>query len=344
MWSNDPHLPAGMTARRDLWGNHSFEVRVPADEAGRVPLACPVDPDHVFKADVGRQALSGGATDEGMWCPYCGHHSPDAWDFMPDQKKIALAAAEAWAEQKVHDDVDRALRDAFGARSRSSRNRYLSMEVRYKPGSRPPVRTLPTYVIEETRRTVTCNRCAANHAVYGISAYCPNCGELGALQKFAESLSSHRQTLAALKELPTEQYKILQAAGAIDHAFIETVKDGLGSLEAYLRHEYTANTEATLHPKSQTVFQRLPEVATLYRENLGLDLVALTGEAEWKRLTVYSAIRHVLTHNQGVIDAKFLERVPDWPQRLGQRVVVTSANAYDLLGILETLVRALETD
>lgn len=342
MWSEDRHLPAGMTARRDVWGNYSFEVKVPADDDGRVPLACPVDRDHVFKASVRAQVLDGAFTDQGMWCPYCGHHSLDVWDFMPEQKKIAVAAAEAWAEQKVHDDLDRMLRSAFGPRTRLQSNGLFSIEVRYESGSRPPVRALPTYVVEETRRTVTCTRCTTTHAVYGISAYCPNCGELDPLQKFAESLSSHRQILAALEDLPREHYKTLQAAGAIDHAHIETVKDGLGSLEAYLKQHYTANTDAAVHPKTPTTFQRLPDVAELYSVNLNRDLVALTGEANWKRLTVYSAIRHVLTHNQGVIDDKFLERVPDWRQGLGRRIVVTSADANELLSILEGLAGALE--
>jgi hypothetical protein len=50
---------------------------------------------------------------------------------------------------------------------------FISVELNYKPGSKPPIR----YPYEEElRRDVTCSRCALEHAVFGLATWCPNCG------------------------------------------------------------------------------------------------------------------------------------------------------------------------
>lgn len=88
-----------------------------------------------------------------------------------------------------------------------------------------------------------------------------------------------------------------------------------------------------------SVFQRLDEAAELYRDHLGVDLPALVGPTRWNRLLRFAAIRHVLVHNAGIADAKFLTSYPDWPRPVGQRIHVTKDDAD---GILEVLMRLAE--
>ena len=57
-----------------------------------------------------------------------------------------------------------------------------------------------------------------------------------------------------------------------------------------------------------------------------------------------SAMRHVLTHNGGVVDVKFLEQVPDWPQAMGQRLHVSEKDASEFLLILRELASVLRPD
>ena len=70
------------------------------------------------------------------------------------------------------------------------------------------------------------------------------------------------------------------------------------------------------------MFQRLDEAAGLYTAHLAVDLRDLVGQKAWRDLLRIAAMRHVLTHNGGVVDVKFLEQVPDWPQAMGQRLHV----------------------
>jgi hypothetical protein len=49
----------------------------------------------------------------------------------------------------------------------------------------------------------------------------------------------------------------------------------------------------------------------------------------------------VLTHNGGLVDQKFLDRVPGSGLTLGQRLVVRRPDAAQALDDLDTVVRAL---
>jgi hypothetical protein len=72
-----------------------------------------------------------------------------------------------------------------------------------------------------------------------------------------------------------------------------------------------------------------------------VDLEAAVGPQVWAALLQAAAIRHVLTHNAGVIDAKFLTRVTGWPQRRGERLQVRRANADRFLDVLAQFADAV---
>lgn len=88
------------------------------------------------------------------------------------------------------------------------------------------------------------------------------------------------------------------------------------------------------------VFQRLDDAAELYRTHLDIDLPVLLGTAGWDDLKQVAAMRHVLVHNAGVVDAKFLDRLPDWPQRAGQRIQIKQSDADQFIALLERAATA----
>jgi hypothetical protein len=94
-------------------------------------------------------------------------------------------------------------------------------------------------------------------------------------------------------------------------------------------------------PPATTTFQRLQDTNEHYQQHLGVDLEAAVGAQVWAALLQAAAIRHVLTHNAGVIDAKFLTRVTGWPQRQGERLQVRRADADRFLDVLEQFAAAV---
>lgn len=44
----------------------------------------------------------------------------------------------------------------------------------------------------------------------------------------------------------------------------------------------------------------------------------------------------MLIHNNGVVDDKFLQRLPNWPQTLGQRITIRKQDSVAFLDALTT--------
>jgi hypothetical protein len=339
-------LPDGVhLARRDRSG-FRLGVAMPFGEDGLLPMRCPVHPeDHFFKIEVTQspdndEESDPQTQDSPLYCAYCGH-AADLWDFAPEQRGRLMAAATAAAEQYAASMLDEMLGKAFGGQSRSS-SRRSGISIEFKPGNPPPRRSLPEPgEVEETRRTMQCQACEEVVAVYGLAIYCPNCGQLAPAQQFGELIRMHRDGLAALDALPQEVKRGLTESGVLGANYENTIKDGFGALETFLKTRFEAEAPDIPLQAKGNVFQRLDDVAGLYREHLDIDLPALLGTDGWEHLNQVAAMRHVLVHNVGIVDARFLARLPKWPQQTGQRIQIGKSDAAGFVALLESVAAAL---
>ena len=333
-------LPEGVhLSSRDADG-FSLGVSLPVGEDGLLPLRCPTDRAHLFKL----QVTPGGGEPSDLYCPYCGH-SASSSDFLADQMPVLKAAMEAAAEQFVHQSITDMLGDVFGTASRSrSQSSGFGMEFSFNPGTPPAPRSLPSYEVEETRRTMQCQQCQETYAVYGLAIYCPCCGQLAPSQQFAELVRVHQARLDAFDQLDPDSHRSLTEAGALAANYESTVKDGFGALETFLKQRFLSEATNLTKPPQSTVFQRLDDANALYVEHLDVDLAALAGVNRWNQLHRSAAIRHVLVHNNGVVDEKFLRRQPDWSQSVGQRIQVGRTEADNFLTALVAFAEAVAPD
>jgi hypothetical protein len=61
----------------------------------------------------------------------------------------------------------------------------------------------------------------------------------------------------------------------------------------------------------------------------------------WQRLIEFWAMRHVFTHNDGLVDARFLTKVPTSTARIGQRLTLTEQQCRQAITASEVLCHAL---
>jgi hypothetical protein len=176
--------------------------------------------------------------------------------------------------------------------------------------------------------------CSELVAVYGLAIYCPNCGRMAPAQQFAELLRVQQERLAALDALPAEHKQALAESGVLAANYQSSVTDGFTALEAYLKARLAADAPGIDLKQHGAVFPRLDDASDLYQDHLGVDLPALVGPDGWADLLRAAALRHVLVHNNGIVDLKFLDRLPDWPQRVGQKVNVSERDARRFLDVL----------
>lgn len=338
----EQRLPEGVHMQRRDKDSFVLGVALPSGEDGLWLMRCPQHPtDHVFKIVVTQNEGDNEASD--LYCPYCGHHEDEVWTFASDQRARLQAAAEAAAEQYVSATIGDMFGKAFRGRSRSSSRRSaLSIDLTYKPRRPPPRRTLPTFQVEETRRTMQCAVCDERFAVYGLALYCPNCGRMAPVQQFAELIRVQQDRLAALDALPADHKRALADSGVLTTTYESTLKDGFSALEAYLKARFTTDAPTVSLDGKGAVFQRLDDAADLYRDHLGVDLPALVGPDGWAHLARVAAIRHVLVHSAGIVDSKFLDRLADWPQQVGQKVHVSEHDARRFLEVLADLAAAVQ--
>lgn len=337
----EQRLPEGVRMQDRDKDSFTLGVTLPGGEDGLWLMRCPQHPtDHVFKIVVTQNEDADETSD--LYCPYCGHHEDELWPFAPDQEARLQTAAQAAAEQYIAAELNNMLSKAFGGRSRSSSRRSgFSIEMTYKPGRPPPRRTLPTFEVEETRRTMQCGVCDERFAVYGLALYCPNCGQMAPAQQFAELIRVQQDRLAALDALSADHRQALADSGVLTTIYESTLKDGFSALETYLKGRFTTDAPTVSLNRKGAVFQRLDDAADLYHDHLGVDLPALVGFDSWTHLARVAALRHLLVHSAGIVDSKFLNRLPDWPQQVGQKVHINEHDAHRFLEVLADLAAAV---
>jgi hypothetical protein len=315
-------------------GEYTIIVAMLTGDDSLVPLVCPVEPDHRIKVRV-IQSSSGSSSD--CHCPYCGHTAP-TWDFLPAQMARVQAAAAGVGQQYLQ----QLFSDIFGDLDRRhSGSSGAGISLSYRPGTPPPSRPLPAYEIEPTQRSMTCLHCGETFAVYGLVIYCPECGQLAPQQQLAELVRVQRDRLAALERLDDDIRRELKKAGVFTATYESTFKDGFTALETYLKNRFHREATNVAKQPLSTTFQRLDDTNALYVAYVGVDLRQRAGQPLWDELQQAAAIRHVLGHNNGVIDDKFLTRQPRWPQRLGERIQVRRADVDSFVDALERITAAV---
>jgi hypothetical protein len=327
-------LPEGVGYQGETPDGFTLAIAMPTGDDGLLPLVCPVEPDHRFKVRV-VQSSSGSSSD--CHCPYCGYTAPTP-DFMSAQMARIQEAAAGAGEQYLQQLMSSIFGDVARRHSGSS---GTGVSLSYKPGTPPPIRSLPTYEIEPTRRSMTCLQCGENFAVYGLAIYCPECGQLAPQQQLAELVRVQRDRLAALERLDNDTRRELKEAGVFTANYESTFKDGFTALETYLKNRFHREATNVTRQPSSTIFQRLDETNALYVAHVGVDLRQRAGQPLWDELQRAAAIRHVLVHNSGVIDDQFLVRQSGWPQHLGERIQVRRKDVDLFVDALERFTAAV---
>lgn len=299
-------------------GNAHFEISISSDDEGHIGRQCP-DCQQVFR--VHAEDYDDLPDDLRLWCVYCGHHE-DHSEFITDQQLNRVErVVEDYAVQMVHETLDRSL----GRLARRSRNSPIS--ISYQPKRFYP-KPLPGVYEESTVRERRCQTCALRYAVFGEHRFCPVCGPLAPPVVASDAIAAETTRLDALTELPEPTLAELREQGVLDRAYADTIKNLVGIVETLAEAVFrsrvgTAND--ALRGRGN-IFQRLDDMADLFSNHGVTDLRDQLPE-DWPNLQSAWAVRHVLTHNDGIVDDKYLAADPTNALSPGQRVRVSEASA-----------------
>src|SRR3990170_1049705 len=151
---------------------NGIKISIPTDEDGLIGRECP-NPDCLgyFKVKFGT-----GLKGENLpcHCPYCGHTTSHDHFWTQEQLEYARSIAVSEVSKALKADVkdlDRKLR-------RRTRNSFLKLSMEFKGGTHP----IRYYRDKQLETKVVCDYCTLEYAIYGVFAFCPDCGAHNSLQ------------------------------------------------------------------------------------------------------------------------------------------------------------------
>ncbi|WP_405144344.1 hypothetical protein OG589_41575 [Sphaerisporangium sp. NBC_01403] len=332
---NSFRLPDG--SRLVSQQGHEYQLRVdmPGDADGFFGRQCP-SCCQLFRVNADDyEALP---EDIRLWCVYCGHEEEHS-EFITDQQvDRATRVAYDLGVQLVAQGLD----DTFSRLARKSRGGGSSIRVSYRS---KPFYPEPLPGIDEERliRVRQCVSCALRYAVFGEHRYCPVCGLLSADVVAADVLQAEAARLDALAQLPVGVVATLREQGVFTRLWVDTLENLVGLVEALAGATYRAavpNAEQNLRGKGN-IFQRLDDTAALFADAGYRDLRTSVAPAVWQRLIEVWTARHLFTHNDGIVDQRYLDKNPGAPVELGQRLTITDQLCRQALCDVEVLCHAI---
>lgn len=313
----------------------SISIQIDTDEKGYIDKQCPsVECEFLFK--VNDDDWSNLFKDEAVWCPMCRHEAPaDQW-FTAAQVKHAKSEALT----VVKGEMNNALRSgAQKFNRRQPRNSFITMSMEVKGGTLRTY-TLPAKSADVMQLEIKCDNCSGRFAVIGSAYFCPACGANSVIRTYSDSLRKIR----AKKDSEETVRQALSEAIGKDEAELtcrslrETcLSDGVTAFQKYCEDLHESYGKAPFN-----AFQRIDDGSDLWRKAVGHGYEFWLSVTEVDSLKILYQKRHILAHNEGIVDDRYIDKSGDSTYKAGQRLVISKNDIETLLELLEKLGKGLQ--
>jgi hypothetical protein len=207
-------------------------------------------------------------------------------------------------------------------------NGFIKMSMTLREGSPVPIfqyreKDLETYVL--------CEQCTLNFAIYGVFAYCPDCGAHNSLLMLNRNLDLIEKMLAVAKQ---------QEGDIRDQLVADSLENAVSAFDAFGRESVRIAPRPDGQAELTCSFQNLSGANQRLVQAFGIKLLNLVTE-EWKSAVRGFQKRHLLAHTMGVVDHAYIKATSDPSAVIGRKVTITPDEVTELVGILRKLGSAL---
>ena len=113
------------------------------------------------------------------------------------------------------------------------------------------------------------------------------------------------------------------------------------SFQRFAEATYKATPASATKPARRNAFQNLEASDSLWKGAIGKTYAEMLDTREHRDLVRLVQARHVLNHQDGIVDAEYVAKSGDRRYAIGQRLVVTPAEVRRLADLTEQLAAAL---
>ena len=317
---------------------YRMSVTIPKDVDGRVARECPnaeCSPGY-FKVMPGTGIVG---TQEVVYCPYCRREGAPANFHTDEQTRYAKDLLLREAMKGVHELLGDAL-NLGPTGKRKIGGGLISIEMSLEPSSLPEVRRP---FEDEVRRDVVCPGCGLDQTVFGLASWCADCGQDIFMTHVAAELAVTRVMLGDVgrrEELLGKRVAVKDLENCLEDAvsIFEAAARAIVRRRFLEQHKPKDEIEKAFK-RIGNAFQSIDRTRQHLSELFG---ITFEDESVWDQMGHAFEKRHPITHNLGVIDRKYLQRVQA-EEREGREVRITAAEIEVLLGNVEQAVARIHT-
>lgn len=312
-------------------------IEVLSDEKGYYDRQCPnSECEYTFKIHM--EDWKEKVSDEKVFCPMCGHTaSSDAWYTHEQLEQIQMIAMNH-AMRHIHGELNK----MFKKSSSSTRNNQF-FKVTYKPSRKITFVNNPIGQREEWQLELICQNCGTRSSIIGSAYFCPCCGYNAAEQVFDESID----TIQKMIDSKEAMYTMLSNMYGRDKA--ETmcrsmIEGSLGDIvSAYQKFAEARFTKLSTKKVRVNDFQIVEKGSSLFQEQCGRGYETWLSGSELSFMNLMFQRRHILEHNNGIIDERYLRQANDTGYNVGQRLVLKEKEVIRLIYLIKKLGMGLKS-
>jgi uncharacterized Zn finger protein (UPF0148 family) len=314
----------------------NISVPIETDEDGYVDRECPNE-ECLFSFKVDEEDWKELFTDEVVYCPLCRHEAnSDSW-WTTEQLEEARDRAIRHFESRV----DKALTEgAKDFNSKQPKNSFVKIAMTVK-GARSYSYILPIPSKDQMALKIKCKECNAKYAVIGSAFFCPCCGHNSADETFDNSIKKIEdkiKNLSLIKKAVEEISK--DEAETTCRSIIETsLSEGVVAFQRFCEVTFSQKSPGT--KIKFNAFQNLEFGGQYWKDYYGESYYDWLAESDYDELNILFQKRHLLSHTEGIVDQKYIEKVENDNYKVGQRIVIKEKDVLKLLNLIKMIVSKL---
>lgn len=330
--------------------NMKLEIPLPVSESGLALRWCPNEgcrprrfqlgdgPEEPSRVEGSRVRRSPGTA--GSTCPYCGTDGEDEEFLAPEDLEAALDQVRWAFEEDVGEWLGQMAKDFNRKMGRGGGLLGISMESSHRP------RPAPRPWREDLLRVMECHICMRRYGVYAIAFFCPDCGSCNLANQFRREVALILAQIDVAEQVAESQSRELgyRLLGNAHEDVVTTFETYLkNSFRFAARERLTTEEWDDLTKKKMrgNPFQNLNRAEKLFAI-LGVDLFSEVSEDERFQLVMNFEKRHVVGHNLGIADEKFVDVSES--DNIGETVALLAHDVEAFARLCLGVVERLEQD